>query len=132
MSVDTVWMLLRVLVMSAVVAGLAYLVALLLRQRAVRMRRGAYLELIDALALGGRHHLALVRAGSRVLCVGVSAEGLRPITEFQGDDAEQLLAAGAQGPGGTGAAGAPGGFGGFAAQFRRLLERYDAEGGGGR
>jgi len=123
------WMLLRVLVMSALVAGLAYLSAVLLRQRAVRLRRGTHLELIDALALGGRHHLALVRAGDRVLCVGVSAEGLRPITEFDGAAAERLLAAGAGPAGGTGAGGAPGGFG---ARFRRLLERHDAEGEGDR
>src|SRR5690606_668480 len=119
-------MLLRVLVMSALVAGLAYLAAALLRRRAVRLRRGTHLELIDALSLGGRHHLALVRAGTRVICVGVSADGLRPITEFDGDDAQRLLAQGTGEPGPRGG----GSAGSFAARFQGLLRRPDGEGGG--
>ncbi|HEX6990003.1 MAG TPA: flagellar biosynthetic protein FliO [Bacillota bacterium] len=120
MSVETVWMLLRVLIMSAAVAGLAYVAAALIRQRAVRLRRGAYLELIDALSLGGRNHLALIRAGTRVLCVGVSAEGLRPISEFDGEDARRLLAGAVETPGDAGPDTVSGGLG---ARFRGLLER---------
>lgn len=89
---DTVWLLLRVLLMTALVAGLAYLTSSLLRRRAVRLQRGSCLEVIDAVALGGRHHLVLVRAGSRVLCIGVSVDGLRRIAEFEGAAAEELLA----------------------------------------
>ena len=112
-------MLLRVLVMSALVAGLAYLTSSLLRQRAVRLQRGSCLEVIDAVALGGRHHLALVRAGSRVLCIGVSVDGLRRIAEFQGADAEELLALARDG-GGTGRGDD---LAELARRFRRILRR---------
>lgn len=88
---DSTLLLLRVVVMSALVAGLAYATARLLRRRTQLLQRGGSLEVIDAIALGARQQLALVRAGRRVICVGISSDGICRLAEFRGADAEALL-----------------------------------------
>lgn len=83
--------LLRVLVMTAVVAGLAYVTSRYLRQRWLGLGQGRHLEIIDAIPVGNRQHMALVRVGRRVICVGITQESVNKLLVFDESDAQQLL-----------------------------------------
>ncbi len=54
------------------------------------------LQVLEALSLGGRRQLALVRAGERVLLLGISDHGVRQLERF-GEDEARALVEGAQG-----------------------------------
>lgn len=88
---EIIGVLLRLLVMTAVVAGLAYATSRYLRQRWQGLARGRHLELIDAMPVGNRQHLALVRVGGRVVCLGITHDQVRPVLVLEPDDARGML-----------------------------------------
>lgn len=85
--------LVRALVLFAAVAALAYLgsryVAERWRQRAV----GRRLAIVEALAVGPRRHVCLLRVGDEVLCLGLGEGGVALLARFRGEAARRLLQA---------------------------------------
>lgn len=88
---DNFFILLRVVAMTALVAGLAYVVSRYLRQKWHGLSRGRHLEVIDAVMVGNRQHLALVRIGSRVVCIGITGEKISPVLVLDKDEAKAIL-----------------------------------------
>jgi flagellar protein FliO/FliZ len=63
-----------------------------LRPRLLPGASGRALEVLAALGLGPRRQALLLRVGERVLLVGVGEGGLRPLAQFRGEEARELIA----------------------------------------
>lgn len=80
---------------AALLLALFALAAWGLRRLKPRLKAGGGdrpLEVISALSLGPRRQAVLLRAGGRVLLLGLGEGGVRPLGRFDGDEAEQLIA----------------------------------------
>ncbi|HEY8449428.1 MAG TPA: flagellar biosynthetic protein FliO [Bacillota bacterium] len=76
---EAVWILLRVLVVTALVGMLAYGAGRYVRLRWTGLARGRHLELLESITVGTRQHVALVRVGRRIVCLGITPEAVRAL-----------------------------------------------------
>lgn len=83
------WSYLRVLLVLAGMLGLAWLALQAAKRNllpGVLKRRARNLEVIERLPLDPRRSVYLVRAGSKILTVGISESGIRLLTELSPGD----------------------------------------------
>lgn len=85
--------LLRAAALLTAVAVIAYGASRYAAERWRERAQGRRLEVIEALSVGPRRHVCLLRVGQEdVLCVGLSEHGITPLARFRGADARRLAA----------------------------------------